>query len=117
MAETYDLILKGGTVVNQDGVAARDLAIRDGRFAAIADLAAMTPGATRSWRSAPLPRRRVSSMPASSPLVPSSLACGSTVSRVPRTIAATVNWVLQPPAALDRFRRRNSLAGQAGEEG
>jgi len=32
---SYDLILRGGTVVNQDGVAERDIAVRDGRFAAI----------------------------------------------------------------------------------
>jgi dihydroorotase len=38
MAETYDLILKGGTVVNHDGEAARDLGIRAGRFATIGDL-------------------------------------------------------------------------------
>src|SRR5476651_965404 len=38
MAETYDLILKGGTLVNQDGEGARDLGIRAGRFAAIGDL-------------------------------------------------------------------------------
>jgi dihydroorotase len=38
MAETYNLILKGGTVVNQDGEGARDLGIRAGRFAAIGDL-------------------------------------------------------------------------------
>lgn len=35
MAETYDLILKGGVVVNQDGEMARDLGIREGRIAAI----------------------------------------------------------------------------------
>ena len=40
MAETYDLILKGGTVVNQDGEGVRDLGIRAGRFAAIGDLCA-----------------------------------------------------------------------------
>ena len=39
MAETYDLILKGGTVVNHDGVALRDIGVRAGRFAAIGDLA------------------------------------------------------------------------------
>src|ERR1700693_6001550 len=39
MADSYDLILKGGTVVNHDGEGARDLAIRAGRFAAIGDLA------------------------------------------------------------------------------
>jgi dihydroorotase len=38
MAETYDLILKGGTVVNQDGEGLRDLGIKSGRFAAIGDL-------------------------------------------------------------------------------
>jgi len=38
MAETYDLILKGGTVVNHDGESARDLGIRAGKFAAIGDL-------------------------------------------------------------------------------
>ena len=38
MAETYDLILKGGTVVNQDGEGLRDLGIRAGKFVAIGDL-------------------------------------------------------------------------------
>ena len=44
MAETYDLILKGGTVVNQDGEGPRDLGIRDGRFAAIGDLSRASAG-------------------------------------------------------------------------
>ena len=44
MAETYDLILKGGTVVNHDGEGARDLGIRAGRFAAIGDLARASAG-------------------------------------------------------------------------
>ncbi|MEJ2435030.1 MAG: amidohydrolase family protein, partial [Pseudolabrys sp.] len=44
MAESYDLILKGGTVVNQDGEAVRDLGIRPGRFAAIGDLARASAG-------------------------------------------------------------------------
>ena len=44
MADTYDLILKGGTVVNHDGEGARDLGIRDGRFAAIGDLARASAG-------------------------------------------------------------------------
>ena len=39
MAETYDLILKGGSVVNQDGEGVRDIGIRGSRFAAIGDLA------------------------------------------------------------------------------
>ena len=44
MAETYDLILKGGTVVNHDGEGARDLGIRAGRFAAIGDLTRAAAG-------------------------------------------------------------------------
>jgi dihydroorotase len=44
MAETYDLILKGGTVVNQDGEGLRDLGIRGGRFAAISDLSRASAG-------------------------------------------------------------------------
>jgi dihydroorotase len=38
MAETYDLILKGGTVVNQDGVGVRDIGVREGCVAAIGEL-------------------------------------------------------------------------------
>jgi dihydroorotase len=44
MAETFDLILKSGTVVNHDGEGTRDLAIRGGRFAAIADLSQASAG-------------------------------------------------------------------------
>jgi dihydroorotase len=44
MAETYDLILKGGTVVNQDGEGPRDIGIRAGRFAFIGDLARASAG-------------------------------------------------------------------------
>ncbi len=46
MAETYDLILKGGTVVNQDGEGPRDIGIRAGRFAAIGDLSRASAGET-----------------------------------------------------------------------
>lgn len=35
MPATYDLVLKGGTVVNHDGAAVRDLAVRDGRIAGL----------------------------------------------------------------------------------
>lgn len=35
MTETFDLLLKGGTVVNQDGIGARDVGIRAGRIAGI----------------------------------------------------------------------------------
>jgi dihydroorotase len=38
MTQTYDLILKGATVVNHDGEEVRDLAIAGGRIAAIGDL-------------------------------------------------------------------------------
>lgn len=38
MPETFDLILKNGTVVNQDGEGIRDLGIRAGRIAAIGSL-------------------------------------------------------------------------------
>jgi dihydroorotase len=44
MADTYDLILKGGTVVNHDGEGPRDLGIRDGRFEAIGDLSRASAG-------------------------------------------------------------------------
>ncbi len=38
MAEHFDLILKGGTVVNHDGEGVRDIGITGGRIAAIGDL-------------------------------------------------------------------------------
>ena len=38
MTDTYDLILKGGVVVNHDGEGARDIGVRDGKIAAIATL-------------------------------------------------------------------------------
>ncbi len=38
MAETYDLILKGGTVVNHDGEGVRDVGVRAGRIAALGEL-------------------------------------------------------------------------------
>lgn len=44
MADSYDLILKGVTVVNHDGEGARDLGVRGGRFAAIGDLARAAAG-------------------------------------------------------------------------
>jgi dihydroorotase len=50
MAETYDLILKGGTVVNQDGEGLRDIGIRGGRFAAIGDLSLASAGETVDCR-------------------------------------------------------------------
>ncbi|MCK5934263.1 MAG: dihydroorotase [Fulvimarina manganoxydans] len=44
MTTTYDRILKGGTVVNQDGAGARDIGIIDGRIAAIGELSAGSAG-------------------------------------------------------------------------
>jgi dihydroorotase len=40
MSDTYDLILRGGTVVNHDGEGVRDVAITGGRIAAIGQLGA-----------------------------------------------------------------------------
>ncbi len=38
MTETFDLIIRGGTLVNQDGIGAGDVGVRDGKIAAIGDL-------------------------------------------------------------------------------
>lgn len=38
MADSFDLLISGATVVNHDGVGERDVAIRNGRIAAIGDL-------------------------------------------------------------------------------
>ncbi|MFC0283815.1 dihydroorotase [Camelimonas abortus] len=38
MAETYDLVLAGGSVVNQDGEGVRDVAVRDGVIVRIGDV-------------------------------------------------------------------------------
>lgn len=38
MADTFDLILAGGTVVNQDGTGIRDVGVTNGQIAAIGDL-------------------------------------------------------------------------------
>lgn len=52
MAETYDLVLAGATVVNHDGAAVRDIGVRDGKIAA---LGAIAPGAAReTWQCAGL---------------------------------------------------------------
>ncbi len=39
MAETFDVVIKGGTVVNHDGEGVRDIGVRAGRIAAIGTLA------------------------------------------------------------------------------
>lgn len=38
MTEPFDVVIRGATVVNQDGAGVRDIAIADGRIAAIGDL-------------------------------------------------------------------------------
>ncbi|MGI9408096.1 MAG: amidohydrolase family protein, partial [Hyphomicrobiaceae bacterium] len=38
MSGPYDLIVRGGTIVNHDGTGPGDVGVRDGRFAAIGDL-------------------------------------------------------------------------------
>ncbi len=45
MTQTFDLILKGGTVVNHDGTAVRDIGIKGKRIAAIGALEASTAAA------------------------------------------------------------------------
>jgi dihydroorotase len=46
MTATYDLILKGGIVVNQDGIGQRDIGVRAGRIAQIGALGAASAGET-----------------------------------------------------------------------
>jgi dihydroorotase len=50
MPQTFDLVLKGGTVVNQDGRFERDLGVRDGRIAAIGDLSRASAGQVADCR-------------------------------------------------------------------
>src|SRR5205807_6327530 len=51
MAQRYDLILKGGTVVNHDGEGVRDLGISGGRIAALGDLPRAAAGEVIDCRS------------------------------------------------------------------
>ena len=44
MTTSFDLILKGGIVVNQDGTGARDIGVNAGRIAAIGDLGTASAG-------------------------------------------------------------------------
>ena len=44
MAETYDVVLSGGTVVNHDGEGIRDVGIRGGMIAGIGDLSRASAG-------------------------------------------------------------------------
>jgi dihydroorotase len=44
MPQTFDLILRRGSVANHDGVGPRDIGVRDGRIAALGDLSAADAG-------------------------------------------------------------------------
>src|ERR671929_697807 len=44
MPQTFDLVLRGGTVVNQDGRVERDVGVVDGVIAAIGDLSRAAAG-------------------------------------------------------------------------
>ncbi|WP_036259558.1 dihydroorotase [Methylocapsa aurea] len=44
MPQTFDLLLKGGVVVDHNGIGARDIGIRDGKIAEIGDLARASAG-------------------------------------------------------------------------
>ena len=44
MTQRFDVILKSGTVVNQDGEGVRDIGVRSGRIAVIGDLSGATAG-------------------------------------------------------------------------
>ena len=46
LAETFDLVFKGGTVVNQDGEGQADLGVRDGRIAEIGSIGASAAART-----------------------------------------------------------------------
>ncbi|WP_269931545.1 dihydroorotase [Aminobacter sp. HY435] len=50
MAITFDLILKGGTVANHDGIGLRDVGVTNGRIAAIGDLSSASAGETIDCR-------------------------------------------------------------------
>jgi len=46
MADTYDLVIAGGTVVNHDGIREASIGVRDGKIAHIGSIAAETAGQT-----------------------------------------------------------------------
>ncbi len=57
MAETFDLVLSGATVVNHDGAVARDIGIRDGKIVALGTLPlGFTLARYSSLRCSSLPR-------------------------------------------------------------
>jgi dihydroorotase len=46
MPETFDLLIRNGTVVNHDGIGARDIGIREGRIGVLGDLSTASAGET-----------------------------------------------------------------------
>ncbi|NMD08069.1 MAG: dihydroorotase, partial [Phyllobacteriaceae bacterium] len=50
MSRQVDLILKGGTVVNQDGTGVRDIAVDKGRIVAIGDVSGLAAANVRDCR-------------------------------------------------------------------
>ena len=46
MAETFDLLIKGATLVNHSGEGAADIGVKDGRIVAIGPLSAQNAGRT-----------------------------------------------------------------------
>ena len=50
MKSNVDLILQGGTVVNQDGTGVRDVAVKNGRIVAIGDMSGMVAAETLDCR-------------------------------------------------------------------
>ncbi|MBV9555926.1 MAG: dihydroorotase [Pseudolabrys sp.] len=50
MADSFDLLLKGGTLVNQDGPHASDIGVRGGRIVAMGDLSRASAGETVDCR-------------------------------------------------------------------
>ena len=50
MKRNVDLILQGGTVVNQDGTGVRDVAVKNGRIVAIGDMSGMVAAETLDCR-------------------------------------------------------------------
>ena len=44
MAQTYDIVLSGGTLVNHDGETRRDVGLKDGKIAALGDLSRASAG-------------------------------------------------------------------------
>ena len=46
MTRSFDLILKGGTVANHDGIGRRDVGVVAGRIAALGDLSGADAGET-----------------------------------------------------------------------